>query len=319
MRKAPGAVVCFERTVARAYDAPVSFGFPAPGTSLPAVAVRAPGTGFGAWAGAPSAALDTDRTFVIAYRVRSPQKRGAEVVLARSDDGERLETVARLDKSQFNAESLERPALLRTNERRWRLYLSCATPNSKHWWIAVLEADDPARLAGCEAGVAFAGDDQIGVKDPVIHQGPGGWRAWICVHPLDEEGEEDRMSTAYATSEDGLTWRWRGTVFAGRSGTWDARGARVTSVLSDGRASYDGRASKDENFSERTGLARWDEGSGSLVALGMRPVSMARYLDVVALPQGGYRLFYEAPLPDGSHELRTERVASGADSALGTA
>ena len=127
------------------------------------------------------------------------------------------------------------------------------------------------------------------------------------------------MSTAYSTSEDGLHWRWHGTVFAGRPGMWDARGARVTSVLSDGRASYDGRASKAENFSERTGLARWDEAAGRLVALGIRPVSNARYLDVVALPRGGYRLFYEAPLPDGSHELRTELVASGADSAPGRA
>lgn len=294
-----------------AYDAPVAITFPAPGTAPATVAVPAPGTGFGAWAGAPSAVLDTDLTFVIAYRVRSPRERGAEVVLARSDDGERLETVTRLDKSQFDAESLERPALVRTSKHRWRLYLSCATPGSKHWWIAVLEADDPGRLASSETRIAFAGGEQTGVKDPVIHQGPEGWRAWICVHPLDEEGEEDRMSTAYATSEDGLQWRWHRTVFAGRPGMWDARGVRVTSVLSDGRASYDGRASKEENFYERTGLARWDEASGRLVALGMGPVSNARYLEVVALPQGSYRLFYEAPLPDGSHELRTELVASG--------
>ncbi|MBV9680842.1 MAG: hypothetical protein JO046_03560 [Solirubrobacterales bacterium] len=290
--------------------------FPAPGTAPATVAVAAPGSGFGAWAGAPSAALDSDLTFVIAYRVRSPQERGAEVVLARSGDGERLETVTRLDKSQFDAESLERPALVRTSEHRWRLYLSCATPGSKHWWIAVLEADDPGRLAGSEARIAFAGDEQTGVKDPVIRQGPGGWRAWICIHPLDEEGEEDRMSTAYATSEDGLQWRWHGTVFAGRPGMWDARGARVTSVLSEGRASYDGRASKEENFYERTGLACWDEVSGRLVALGTGPVSNAAYLEVVALPQGGYRLFYEAPLPGGSHELRTELVAPAGDAPI---
>jgi hypothetical protein len=127
------------------------------------------------------------------------------------------------------------------------------------------------------------------------------------------------MSTAYATSDDGLQWRSHGVVFAGRPGAWDARGARLTSVLSDGRASYDGRASKQENFFERTGLARWDEDSRRLVALGMGPVSSARYLDVVALPQGGYRLFYEAPLRDGSHELRTELVASGVNGAAGTA
>jgi hypothetical protein len=302
---------CLNDGHSHAYDARVTIAFPAPGTAPATVAVPAPGTGFGAWAGAPSAALDTDLTFVIAYRVRLPQERGGGVVLARSDDGERLETVARLDKSQFDAESLERPALVRTNKQRWRLYVSCATPGSKHWWIAVLEADDPGCLPGCEARVAFAGDEQAGVKDPVIHPGPGGWRAWICVHPLDEEGEEDRMTTAYATSEDGLQWRWHRTVFAGRPGMWDARGARVTSVLSDGRASYDGRASQEENFRERTGLARWDEASERLVALGTGPVSNARYLEVVALPQGSYRLFYEAPLPDGSHELRTELVGGG--------
>ena len=288
----------------------MTIAFPAPGTAPATVAVPAPGNGFGAWAGAPSAALDTDLTFVIAYRVRSPRERGAEVVLARSADGERLETVARLDKSQFDAESLERPALVRTSEHRWRLYMSCATPGSKHWWIAVLDADDLGRLASSQARIAFCGDQRTGVKDPVIHQARGGWRAWICVHPLDKEGEEDRMSTGYATSENGLQWLWHGSVFAGRPGMWDARGVRVTSVLSDGRASYDGRGSKEENFSERTGLARWDDASGRLVALGTGPVSSARYLEVVALPQGGYRLFYEAPLPDGSHELRTELVAS---------
>jgi hypothetical protein len=286
----------------------VSIGFPAPGTAPATVAVPAPGTGFGAWAGAPSAALDTDLTFVIAYRVRSAQERGAELVVARSPDGARLESVVRLVRGQFGAESLERPALIRTGAGRWRLYVSCATPGSKHWWIAVLEAGDPAELACSEARVAFAGDERTGVKDPVIRQTPEGWLAWVCAHPLKEEGEEDRMSTAYATSEDGLQWCWRGTVLAGRPGMWDARGARVTSVLSDGRASYDGRASKEENFSERTGLARWDEASGRLVAHSAEPISNARYLDAVALPQGGHRLFYEAPLADGSHELRTELV-----------
>ena len=29
----------------------------------------------------------------------------------------------------------------------WRLYVSCATPGSKHWWIEALDAADPSGLA----------------------------------------------------------------------------------------------------------------------------------------------------------------------------
>jgi len=110
------------------------------------------------------------------------------------------------------------------------------------------------------------------------------------------------MTTAYATSEDGLVWDWHGTALVPRPGTWDARGTRVTAVLPDGRASM------EENFSERTGLAHSTGRPGELVQDGGGPVSDARYLDVVPLPDGGYRLYYEFPPADQSHELRTELV-----------
>ncbi len=282
--------------------------FPIPGTGRIVVAVPAPRPTDGCWAGAPSAALDTDGSFVLAYRLRDVDRRGAATVIMRSPDGEQFSPVATVDKDRFGAISLERPALVHTDAGRWRLYASCATPNSKHWWIDVLEADDPSKLGGAEARTVFPGDESTGVKDPVIRRRDGGWEAWICCHPLDEADEEDRMTTVYATSGDGLTWTEHGTALAPRPGTWDARGARVTAVLPDGQASYDGRATKDENFRERTGLARLN-GSGRLVAINDDPVADVRYLDVVPLPTGGYRLFYEAPLPDGSHELRTELVA----------
>ena len=248
---------------------------------------------------------------MIAYRVRTgvrPED-GAQTVVARSDDGETLTTVATLDKSRFGAMSMERPAIVRTDDGGWRLYVCCATPGSKHWWIDVLEAEDPAKLADADARTVFPGDDRTAVKDPIVQRVDGGWHAWICCHPLDEPDEEDRMTSAYATSADGLEWQWRGTVLTPRAGTWDARGARLTAVLPDGRAAYDGRATKEENWSERTGLARRTS-DGRFEQTGDAPVSDARYLDVIPLPAGGYRLYYEWPLPDESHELRTELVAS---------
>jgi hypothetical protein len=297
-------------------------GFPLPGQGRAVVAVPPPGPGFGNWAGAPSAALDADGGVVLAYRVRTAHQRGSATVVARLIDGERLTTVATLDKARFGAESLERPALVRTGSGGWRLYVCCATPGSKHWWIDVLEAADLAGLADADARTVFPGDERTGVKDPVIRRYGDRWHAWICRHPLDEPGAEDRMATAYATSWDGLTWEWRGTVLTGRPDTWDARGARLTAVLPNGWASYDGRATREENFSERTGLARpvaepgrhafrqEDAQWGSrLEPVAAAPVADVRYLDVLPLPDGGYRLFYESPLPDGSHELRTEVVS----------
>ena len=72
-------------------------------------------------------------------------------------------------------------------------------------------------------------------------------------------------------------------------GTWDARGARLTAVLADGRAAYDGRATKEENWFERTGLRAATDG-GAFEADGDEAVADARYLDVLPLPGGGYRI-----------------------------
>ncbi len=273
-----------------------------------AVAVPAPGTGPGNWVGAPSAVQDDDGGFVVAYRLRTADQRGSATVVAHTPDGEHLTTVARLDKDRLGAESLERPALVRTASGRWRLYVSCATPGSKHWRIDVLEADDPTGLADAEARTVFPGDEVTGVKDPVIRSDDHRWEAWICCHPLDVVDDEDRMTTRHATSADGLDWTWGEVSMTGRPGAWDARGARVTAVLPDGSAAYDGRATKEENFSERTGWAFPGTEPGTLVAGGDAPLSDARYLEVVPLAAGGYRLYYEAPLPDGSHELRTQVV-----------
>ena len=135
---------------------------------------------------AASALLDDDGSVWLAYRLRRPlgDGRGVGVVVARSVDGVRFESVAEVGRETFGAASLERPALVRRPGGGWRLYLSCATPGSKHWWVEALDADTPAALPGGRRTVV-PGSSELAVKDPVVLVDDEGWWMWLCCHPLD--------------------------------------------------------------------------------------------------------------------------------------
>lgn len=276
------------------------------------VVVPAPGDGPGNWAGAASAVLH-DGVFWLTYRVRRPltDGRGVAVVIARSADGVHFEEVAHVQREDFGSESFERPVLLPLPEGGWRLYLSCATPGSKHWWVDSLTAATPEELPRGRRQLVLPGDDTVAVKDPVIDHGPEGWSMWLCCHPLTEVGHEDRMTTRLLTSEDGLEWEDRGVVLEGEDGSWDQRGARVTAVLDREPLTvlYDGRADAESNWHERTGLARWD---GERLVADPGPVAESPYSDgalryaaAVPLPDGRIRFYFEAARADGAHDLFT--------------
>ena len=263
-------------------------GFPLPGTGRATVAVPAPGPGEGRWVGAPSAALDPDGTFVLAYRVRMVDRRGAATVVARSADGERHHRRT-LDKERFGADVDGAPALVRT----------AGGPLAA---VRVLRHARAASTGGstCSRPTIPPGwrrrPRRSSRRRPARGEGPGHpprrrrWHAWICCHPLDVPAEEDRMTTAYATSDGraGLDLARHGAWPAGRgTGTPAAPGSPPCSP--DGRAAYDGRATEEENFSERTGLAV-PAGRRPLRPSRRRPVAAVRYLDVLPLPDGGHRL-----------------------------
>ncbi|MCK9895989.1 hypothetical protein [Frankia sp. AgB32] len=290
---------------------------PMPGRRPAVTVAEAPGAGPGFWAGAPSVVL-ADDVFYLAYRLRRPvgAGRGYGLVIARSTDGETFTEIATVPRDPFGAESLERPALVRTPEGRWRLYVSCAAPNSAHWWVDLLEADSPDAFDPASTRTVLPGDPaSLAVKDPVVALHGGVWQLWASCHPLEDPDATDRMDSRHATSPDGITWTWTGTALAPRPGHWDARGVRISAVLTDGPqpvAFYDGRASADQNWAERTGLAVGVT-PDRFHAVGTEPVAASalgdgalRYVTVVALPDGGHRLYYEAARPDRSHELRTE-------------
>jgi hypothetical protein len=285
------------------------------------VVVPPPGEGEGYWAGAPSAAMGEDGTIYLAYRLRRPvgEGRGFANVVAQSKDGEHFTTVATLTSREFDAESLERPYLVQLRDGSWRLYVSAATPGTRHWRIDALDAPTPADFAASNRRTVFPGDSTYGVKDPVIQFWDGMWHGWICFHPLERDDDADRMETRYATSHDGLSWSSPTIALQGTPGRWDARGARIAAVLRDITqvvAYYDGRANRESNTEEMTGIAHGLE-PGLLHADGVAPIARSpfgrgslRYLTIIDLPDEGRRMYYETSCSDGSHELRTELFPS---------
>jgi hypothetical protein len=276
------------------------------------VVVAAPEAAPGNWAGAPSCVL-VDGVFWLTYRVRRPLHagRGMNVVVARSTDGVAFSTVCEVSRHLFGAASFERPVIVPT-EMGWRLYLSCATPDSKHWWIEALDADTPEQLPDGRRQIVLPGDAAWAVKDPVVLHRDDCWHLWVCAHPLTERGQEDRMLTRYATSSDGLSWQDHGPVLAGTPGRWDSRGARVTAVLDLDPLTvlYDGRASAAANWFETTGLAQ--QVDGRLQPVGDGPIAASpesdgalRYVSAVPLGDGRTRFYFEAARRDGSHALMT--------------
>jgi hypothetical protein len=285
------------------------------------VVVPAPGKGEGCWAGAPSAARGKDGTIYLAYRLRRPvgEGRGFATVVARSLDGEHFTMIATLTSTEFEAESLERPSLVQLGDGTWRLYVSAATPGTKHWRIDAVDATTPEEFSANNRRTVFPGDRDYGVKDPVIQFSDGVWHGWICFHPLERDDDADRMATRYTTSRDGLNWSSPTVALQGTPGRWDARGARITAVLRDTTqfvAYYDGREDRESNIEEVTGIAAGPK-PGLLGTVGTAPIARSpfgggafRYVSIIDLPDNGRRMYYETSCSDGSHELRTEYFPS---------
>jgi hypothetical protein len=230
---------------------------------------------------------------------------------------------------------VERFSLTKAQDGRWLLYPSYVDAADNRWRIDVIEAGGPGEFdVSKRRKVLTAGDVGVeGVKDPWVMVANGMYYMLISyamrLDVVDDEQTQMHAtgdiyntgltlsSTALAVSGDGLNYEWLGDVFAPRQSGWDGYAARLGCLVptATGWAGfYDGSASVEGNYEERTGLVQsWDlhrfyrltpdgprlvspHGSGSL-----------RYIDAVVFDDEVW-FYYEYARADGSHELRLNRV-----------
>jgi hypothetical protein len=296
------------------------------------------GEGKGYWAGAPSVLYDQESSrFYLAYRVRKPRPvRGGECYIAESSDGVTFRTLWGSTKEAFGSESVERFSLTRALDGAWLLYVSYVDPADQRWRIDLIDAEVPGAFDVDRRKKVLTAEDigAEGVKDPWVMIVNGLYYMLVSYaeNLTVPESERERMhatadiyntgltrsSTGLAVSGDGRRYTWQGALFAPRPGAWDAYAARLGCLVPATQGwvgFYDGAASVEENYEERTGMVQtWDlrhfwrlsqeepslvspHGSGGL-----------RYVDAVVFDDQVY-LYYEYCRADGSHELRLNRVS----------
>lgn len=295
------------------------------------------GEGPGYWAGAPSVLYDVETArLYLYYRVRKPRPiRGGMCYIAESGDGSSFRTIWAARKEDFDSPSVERFALTKTPQGKWLLYPAYVDGATNRWRIDVIEAPSPGEFDPAQRQPVFLSETLglQGVKDPWVMRVNGLYVMLISYATTEAVSEADRerlhatadvyntgltrSCTGLATSGDGKTYTWQRDILLPRPGAWDAYAARLGCLIPTDYGwlgYYDGSASVEENYEERTGLVhtfdlkhvyRLSDQGPSLVS--PHGSGSLRYLDAVLFDDEIW-FYYEYCRPDGSHELRLNRV-----------
>jgi hypothetical protein len=280
--------------------------------------------GPGYWVGAPSVvAVDDGRRVLLSYRRRRPrdgsaEERGHMAAIAESSDGGlTFSDIWAITKSDVGTSSLERFCLRPgASDDDWLLYTSWEDPpSSGRWRVDVMRAAAPDQFSLASAvPVLLPGDIGVdAVKDPYVLSHDGQVLLFVSTF-LTPTGP---APTSLATSADGTHFSWQGEVFGVGDG-WDAYQARLSSVVAlpgGFLAYYDGAASAADDTEEHCGVAvstdlrHWRRVTVEGPCL-VSPYATGSLRYVEALTIGGTAwVYYEYTRPDGSHELRRNRLA----------
>ena len=296
-----------------------------------------PGRGW--WAGAPSVIYDeSEKAFYLYYRLRKPRElgRGAICVIARSEDGIKFEEIWRAKKEDFNSPSIEKSALFISPDGKRRLYISYVDSETNKWRVDMLEGDSFESLDPSKRRKIFTPEDigVEGVKDPFVIMIGGVYFMILSYAPTPPGVTEElkkkmhetadvyntgitKSHTGLAVSVDGVNFTWLGDIFSPREEGWDSYASRISTLIHMPPAFiafYDGSASVEENYEEKTGLAVTFDLRNFIRLTVDGPILTSphasgslRYLDAVAV-DGKLYCYYEYARSDGSHELRLNIV-----------
>jgi hypothetical protein len=195
----------------------------------------------------------------------------------------------------------------------------------------MVEADSPEKFNPNTRKLALAPEycGVEGVKDPYIIILGGIYYMLTSYAPTPEVGNDGSFhasadvfntgktssNTGLALSTDGIEWRWIGDIMSPPSEGWNAYATRATCVLYTPPIFYDGGSTVGENYEEKTGLAITFDLVGyqnvsvkSPILVSPHASGSLRYMDAIRLNNHVY-YYYEYARPDGSHELRVNKVA----------
>jgi hypothetical protein len=296
--------------------------------------VREPvGNRNGYWTGAPGAFYEAkEKAWYLTYRLRRPRgvqpDRGGEARIARSTDLKNWEDIWSVNKSEFNTASIERGAIHRGADKVWRYFTSYVDPADGRWCVAMLRGTEVAQLYSRNVEPVFTAQSLKleGIKDPWILRHDNLYYMFLSVamatpHTTDQSHASlDIYNTGQCLSATGLAtsrnldrWEWKGIVFRPEATGWDGYCRRINSVVpvdSGFLAFYDGSASHEENYEEKTGVAvstnlfRWktlnEKGPAHISPHGSHSL---RYIDAQTDGRNA-AVFYECARTDGAHDLR---------------